>query len=100
MWLPSLADVALVKPLLQAFVKESEAHGIWTLQAGIFPENVAQHHASPILWIPEGWRPVSHRQTRRHLERCSAAGTPESRDRLTFHCHSERLGLAARNLVY
>jgi len=29
------------KALLQALVEESEAHGIWTLQAGIFPENAA-----------------------------------------------------------
>jgi L-amino acid N-acyltransferase YncA len=29
------------KALLQTLVDESEAHGIWTLQAGIFPENVA-----------------------------------------------------------
>ncbi|MDE2783675.1 MAG: GNAT family N-acetyltransferase [Gemmatimonadota bacterium] len=27
------------KRLLQRLVEESEAHGIWTLQAGIFPEN-------------------------------------------------------------
>jgi phosphinothricin acetyltransferase len=27
--------------LLNALVKESEEHGIWTLQAGVFPENVA-----------------------------------------------------------
>jgi phosphinothricin acetyltransferase len=27
--------------LLNALVEESEKHGIWTLQAGIFPENVA-----------------------------------------------------------
>ena len=27
--------------LLQRLVAESEAHGIWTLQAGIFPENAA-----------------------------------------------------------
>ncbi len=27
--------------LLQALIAESELHGIWTLQAGIFPENVA-----------------------------------------------------------
>jgi L-amino acid N-acyltransferase YncA len=27
--------------LLNALVRESEAHGIWTLQAGIFPENLA-----------------------------------------------------------
>jgi L-amino acid N-acyltransferase YncA len=29
------------KSLLEALVKESEVNGIWTLQAGIFPENVA-----------------------------------------------------------
>jgi len=29
------------KALLQALVKESEKHDIWTLQASIFPENVA-----------------------------------------------------------
>jgi L-amino acid N-acyltransferase YncA len=28
------------KALLQALIAESESHGIWTLQAGIFPENV------------------------------------------------------------
>jgi L-amino acid N-acyltransferase YncA len=27
------------KALLQALIRESEANGIWTLQAGIFPEN-------------------------------------------------------------
>ena len=29
------------KLLLETLIKESEAHGIWTLQASIFPENVA-----------------------------------------------------------
>lgn len=29
------------RALLQTLVKESEVNGIWTLQAGIFPENVA-----------------------------------------------------------
>jgi phosphinothricin acetyltransferase len=29
------------KALLQTLVNQSEGHGIWTLQAGIFPENVA-----------------------------------------------------------
>ena len=31
----------LGKLLLQELVNQSEAHGIWTLQAGIFPENLA-----------------------------------------------------------
>jgi L-amino acid N-acyltransferase YncA len=29
------------RTLLEALVRESESEGIWTLQAGIFPENVA-----------------------------------------------------------
>jgi L-amino acid N-acyltransferase YncA len=29
------------KALLEALVQESEVNGIWTLQAGIFPENIA-----------------------------------------------------------
>ena len=29
------------KALLRALVEEAEVHGIWTLQAGIFPENAA-----------------------------------------------------------
>ncbi|MGB9362497.1 MAG: N-acetyltransferase family protein, partial [Candidatus Sulfotelmatobacter sp.] len=29
------------KALLTALIDESERHGIWTLQAGIFPENTA-----------------------------------------------------------
>ena len=29
------------KALLQSLVQESEANGLWTLQAGVFPENVA-----------------------------------------------------------
>jgi L-amino acid N-acyltransferase YncA len=29
------------RKLLQDLIAESESHGIWTLQAGIFPENIA-----------------------------------------------------------
>ena len=29
------------KALLEAVVRESEANGVWTLQAGIFPQNAA-----------------------------------------------------------
>ncbi|MCW3113264.1 MAG: hypothetical protein JWR18_1660, partial [Segetibacter sp.] len=32
----------LGKQLLQKLVDESEANNIWTLQAGIFPENIAR----------------------------------------------------------
>lgn len=46
------------KTLLQALVQESEEAGIWTLQAGIFPENgasLALHHAC-------GFRQVGRRE--------------------------------------
>jgi phosphinothricin acetyltransferase len=46
------------KTLLQALVQESEKAGIWTLQAGIFPENgasLALHHAC-------GFRQVGRRE--------------------------------------
>lgn len=44
--------------LLEALIAESERHGIWTLQAGIFPENTASlklHHA-------HGFRLVGRRE--------------------------------------
>jgi phosphinothricin acetyltransferase len=46
------------KALLHGLVRESEKNGIWTLQAGIFPENagsIALHHAC-------GFREVGIRQ--------------------------------------
>jgi L-amino acid N-acyltransferase YncA len=46
------------KALLQALVDESEARGIWTLQAGIFPENAA----SIALHKACGFREVGVRQ--------------------------------------
>jgi L-amino acid N-acyltransferase YncA len=46
------------KSLLQALVKESEQSGVWTLQAGIFPENVA----SLALHKSLGFREVGVRQ--------------------------------------
>lgn len=44
--------------LLDALIKQSEAHGIWTLQAGIFPEN----HASIRLHLQHGFRQVGIRE--------------------------------------
>ena len=46
------------KALLQALVAESEQHNIWTLQAGIFPENTA----SIRLHESAGFRQVGIRQ--------------------------------------
>lgn len=46
------------RALLQALVKQSESVGIWTLQAGIFPENVASINLHKAC----GFREVGRRQ--------------------------------------
>jgi len=46
------------KALLETLVEQSESHGIWTLQAGIFPEN----SASIALHKSCGFREVGVRQ--------------------------------------
>ena len=46
------------KSLLQALIEESERAGIWTLQAGIFPENTA----SIALHVACGLREVGYRE--------------------------------------
>jgi phosphinothricin acetyltransferase len=46
------------KALLQALVQESEVNGVWTLQAGIFPENAA----SIALHKSSGFREVGVRR--------------------------------------
>ena len=48
----------LGRALLEALVRESEAEGIWTLQASIFPENVA----SVALHKSCGFREVGRRE--------------------------------------
>ncbi|MFL6255278.1 MAG: GNAT family N-acetyltransferase [Pyrinomonadaceae bacterium] len=46
------------RALLEALVRESESEGIWTLQASIFPENVA----SIALHKARGFREVGRRE--------------------------------------
>jgi L-amino acid N-acyltransferase YncA len=46
------------KTLLRALIEESEQRGIWTLEAGIFPENAA----SLALHRSCGFREVGHRE--------------------------------------
>ena len=44
------------KSLLSALIESSEHCGIWTLQAGIFPENTAQHYSAQVFRISRSWR--------------------------------------------
>src|SRR5947209_2988297 len=46
------------RALLEALIRESESSGVWTLQAGIFPENVA----SVALHRACGFREVGRRE--------------------------------------
>ncbi|GAB2795959.1 phosphinothricin acetyltransferase [Hymenobacter luteus] len=46
------------RQLLQALIADSEAHGIWTLQAGTFEEN----HASIGLHTQAGFRIIGYRE--------------------------------------
>lgn len=46
------------RQLLAALVADSETHGIWTLQAGIFPENTT----SICIHAGEGFREVGRRE--------------------------------------
>ena len=55
----------LGKALLKELIKRSEDEGIWTLQAGIFPEN----EASMSLHLASGFRMVGIRQRLGQLNR-------------------------------
>jgi L-amino acid N-acyltransferase YncA len=48
----------LGRALLEALIRESEANGVWTLQASIFPEN----EASVALHIACGFRELGRRE--------------------------------------
>jgi L-amino acid N-acyltransferase YncA len=69
------------KTLLKALIEESEVNGIWTLQAGIFPENAA----SIALHKSCGFRKVG---TRRRIGKLSETW----RDVLLFERRSTTVG--------
>jgi phosphinothricin acetyltransferase len=68
--------------LLEALIRESEQHGMWTLQAGIFPENTA----SVRLHEAAGFRLVGRR------ERIGKLGG-QWRDTLLLERRSSQVGL-------
>jgi L-amino acid N-acyltransferase YncA len=69
--------------LLSTLVAESEANGVWTLQAGVFPENVA----SVALHIACGFREVGRR------ERIGRAKDGRWRDTLLLERRSRVVGV-------
>lgn len=70
------------KALLKALIEESERHEIWTLQAGIFPENIA----SIALHKALGFREVG---VRKRIGKLSAVW----RDVLLFERRSSTVGV-------
>ncbi|HEX3143345.1 MAG TPA: GNAT family N-acetyltransferase [Pyrinomonadaceae bacterium] len=69
------------RQLLEALIDESERNGIWTLQAGIFPENAA----SIALHLACGFREVGRRERIGNMN-------GEWRDTLLFERRSSRIG--------
>ena len=73
--------------LLQATVEASEEAGIWTLQAGVFPENAA----SLVLHKRAGFRMLGLRRRVGRMEHGPLAG--QWRDVLIFERRSTRVGI-------
>jgi phosphinothricin acetyltransferase len=71
------------RALLEGLIAASEAQGIWTLQAGIFPENAA----SVVLHEKLGFRLVGRR------ERLGQMASGEWRDVLLFERRSTKIGV-------
>jgi phosphinothricin acetyltransferase len=69
------------RQLLQSLIDESERNGIWTLQAGIFPENAA----SIALHLACGFREVGRRERIGKMN-------GQWRDTLLFERRSSRIG--------
>ena len=51
-------DLGIGRLLMEKLISESEAHGIWTLQAGLFPENIG----SVKLHLKTGFRQIGYRE--------------------------------------
>ncbi|HTR27649.1 MAG TPA: GNAT family N-acetyltransferase [Puia sp.] len=79
---PRYRGMGVGTALMQAVIADSEANGIWTLQAGIFPENTA----SIRLHENVGFRRVGFR------ERIGKMGD-RWRDTIFFEKRSEKTGL-------
>ena len=70
------------RALLREVIRQSEAHGIWTLQGSVFPENVA----SLRICTANGFRQVGRRK---HIGKLNGLW----RDTVLIERRSERVGL-------
>ena len=70
------------KALMQQLISESEAAGLWTLQSGIFPENIA----SIVLHEKVGFRKIGVRERVGKLE-------DEWKDNVLFERRSQTVGI-------
>lgn len=69
--------------LMEELITDSEANGIWTLQAGLFPENIG----SVKLHVKTGFRQIGHR------ERVGQMSDGRWRDTLLFERRSSIVGV-------
>lgn len=69
--------------LMEKLISESEVHGIWTLQAGLFPENIG----SVKLHVKTGFRQIGYR------ERVGQMSDGRWRDTLLFERRSQTVGV-------
>jgi phosphinothricin acetyltransferase len=77
----SVRGQGIGRALLREAVRQSEAHGIWTLQGSVFPENVA----SLRMCAANGFRQVGRR---RHIAKLDGLW----RDTVLIERRSERIG--------
>jgi L-amino acid N-acyltransferase YncA len=84
---PAAKGRGIGRQLLDALIERSEAKNIWTLQAGIFPENVA----SVALHKAAGFHLVGIRQRLGKMQHGPLAG--EWRDVLSLERRSARVGI-------
>jgi len=84
---PAAKGRGIGRQLLDALIEGSEVRNIWTLQAGIFPENLA----SVALHKAAGFRPVGIRQRLGKMRHGPLAG--QWRDVLSLERRSSRVGI-------
>ena len=79
----SARGLGIGRLLMEKLIFESENNGIWTLQAGLFPENIGSMH----LHLKTGFRQIGYR------ERVGQMADGRWRDTLLFERRSPTVGV-------